>query len=109
MKPQVLQLNPILIPSVNDKLAARYTVHKYFETAGQEAWLREHGASIDAAITGGHTGISRAMLEPRLSVVSGADVKSNGNGSHHRSGIQFYAGAPVATPEGCSMREICSE
>jgi len=72
MNPQVLQLNPILIPSVNDKLAARYTVHKYFETAGQEAWLREHGASIDAVITGGHTGISRGMLEqlPGLKVVA---------------------------------------
>lgn len=62
MKPQVLQLNPILIPAVNDKLATRYTVHKYFEIANQEAWLREYGASIDAVITGGHTGISNAML-----------------------------------------------
>ncbi|KQW61528.1 2-hydroxyacid dehydrogenase [Variovorax sp. Root411] len=72
MNPQVLQLNPILIPSVNDKLAARYTVHKYFETTDQEAWLREHGASIDAVITGGHTGISRGMLEqlPGLKVVA---------------------------------------
>jgi lactate dehydrogenase-like 2-hydroxyacid dehydrogenase len=62
MKPQVLQLNPILIPVVNDKLAARYTVHKYFETPNQEAWLKQHGASIDAVITGGHTGITNAML-----------------------------------------------
>ena len=28
MKPQILQLNPILIPQINDALAARYTVHK---------------------------------------------------------------------------------
>ena len=72
MKPQVLQLNPILIPAINDKLASLYTVHKLFEVADQEAWLREHGASIDAVITGGHTGISRAMLEqlPGLKVVA---------------------------------------
>ena len=72
MKPQVLQLNPILIPAINDKLASLYTVHKFFEMPDQEAWLREHGASIDAVITGGHTGISRAMLEqlPGLKVVA---------------------------------------
>lgn len=72
MKPQVLQLNPILIPAINDKLASLYAVHKHFEAADPEAWLREHGASIDAVITGGHTGISRTMLEqlPGLKVVA---------------------------------------
>ncbi|MEJ8846635.1 2-hydroxyacid dehydrogenase [Variovorax rhizosphaerae] len=72
MKPSVLQLNPILIPAINDKLASLYTVHKHFEVADPEAWLREHGASIEAVITGGHTGISRAMLEqlPGIKVVA---------------------------------------
>ena len=72
MKPQVLQLNPILIPEINDKLASLYVIHKYFEASDPEAWLREHGASIDAVITGGHTGISRAMLDqlPGLKVVA---------------------------------------
>ena len=72
MKPQVLQLNPILIPAINDTLASLYAVHKHFELPDPEGWLREHGASIDAVITGGHTGISRAMLEqlPSLKVVA---------------------------------------
>ena len=72
MKPQVLQLNPILIPAINEALASRYTVHKYFEMTEGEAWLRTHGAAVDAVITGGHTGISRAMLEqlPSLKVVA---------------------------------------
>jgi len=72
MNSQVLQLNPILIPAINDQLASRYTVHKLFETADAEAWLRAHGAAIDAVITGGHTGISRAMLAqlPGLKVVA---------------------------------------
>jgi lactate dehydrogenase-like 2-hydroxyacid dehydrogenase len=72
MKPQVLQLNPILIPAINDKLASLYAVHKHFELPDPEGWLRQHGASIDAVITGGHTGISRAMLEqlPSLKVVA---------------------------------------
>jgi lactate dehydrogenase-like 2-hydroxyacid dehydrogenase len=72
MKPQILQLNPILIPAANAELATRYQVHKFFEIADQDAWLREHGAAIEAVITGGHTGISRAMLEqlPALKVVA---------------------------------------
>lgn len=72
MKPQVLQLNPILIPAINEKLALLYAVHKHFELPDPESWLRQHGASIDAVITGGHTGISRAMLEqlPSLKVVA---------------------------------------
>ena len=63
MKPQVLQLNPILIPAINDELASLYTVHKFFEVKDQDAWLREHGAAISAVTTGGHTGISKAVLE----------------------------------------------
>ena len=72
MTAQVLQLNPILIPEINDTLASRYTVHKLFEMAEPQAWLATNGASVDAVITGGHTGISRAMLEqlPRLKVVA---------------------------------------
>lgn len=72
MKPRVLQLNPILVPEINDKLATLYEVHKLFETSEPQHWLREHGASVDAVITGGHTGISRAMLEqlPNAKVVA---------------------------------------
>jgi len=72
MKPHVLQLNPILIPSINDALASLYTVHKYFELLDKDAWLLEQGAAMEAVITGGHTGISRAMLEllPALKVVA---------------------------------------
>ncbi len=72
MKSRILQLNPILIPAANDQLAALYEVHKYFEIADPEAWLREYGSSIEAVITGGHTGISRPMLEqlPALKVVA---------------------------------------
>ena len=72
MKPQVLQLNPILIPTINEQLASLYTVHKFFEVKDQDAWLREHGAAISAVTTGGHTGISKPVLEqlPNLKVVA---------------------------------------
>ena len=72
MTAQVLQLNPILIPQINDTLASRYTVHRLFEMAEPQAWLADNGALVDAVITGGHTGITRAMLEqlPKLKVVA---------------------------------------
>ncbi|HUD33261.1 MAG TPA: 2-hydroxyacid dehydrogenase, partial [Variovorax sp.] len=72
MKPSVLQLNPILIPAINDQLAALYDVHRFYELADPDAWLREHADAIQAVITGGHTGISRALLErlPNLKVLA---------------------------------------
>ena len=38
----------------------------------QSGWLQQHGASVQAVITGGHTGISRQLLEqlPALKVVA---------------------------------------
>lgn len=38
MKPLVLQLNPILIPAINQHLAEQYEVHKYFEMTDQSGW-----------------------------------------------------------------------
>lgn len=72
MKQQILQLNPILIPRVNEHLASTYTVHKLFEMENPQAWLQTHGTQIEAVITGGHTGISRDMLSqlPALKVVA---------------------------------------
>jgi len=72
MKPLVLQLNPILIPEANERLAALYDIHRWFEIADQQAWLAQRGPAVQAVITGGHTGISRGMLErlPALKVVA---------------------------------------
>jgi hydroxypyruvate reductase len=72
VKPNILQLNPILVPAINDALNARYTMHRLFEQADRDAYLREHGASIRGVITGGHTGISNAMIEqlPALQVIA---------------------------------------
>lgn len=72
MKPPVLQLNPILIPAINDQLASLYTVHKFVELQDKEAWLHRHGTDIQAVITGGHTGISNETLAklPNVKVVA---------------------------------------
>lgn len=72
MKPHILQLNPILVPSVNARLDALYTMHRLFEQPDPDAYIREHGPAMRGVITGGHTGISRAMMErlPALEIVA---------------------------------------
>lgn len=72
MKPHILQLNPILVPSINERLDVLYTMHRLFEQPDPDVHLREHGASIRGVITGGHTGITRGMMEklPALEVVA---------------------------------------
>jgi len=72
MKPHILQLNPILVPSINARLDALYTMHRLFEQSDPDAYVREHGATIRGAITGGHTGITRALMErlPALEIVA---------------------------------------
>ncbi|SAL75024.1 D-isomer specific 2-hydroxyacid dehydrogenase [Caballeronia terrestris] len=72
LKPSILQLNPILVPAINDKLGELYTMHRLFEKDDKDAYIREHGASIKGVITGGHTGISNDMIErlPALQVIA---------------------------------------
>lgn len=80
MKPSILQLNPILVPSVNERLAALYTMHRLYEQPDPDAFIDAQGGSIRGVITGGHTGITRALMErlPALEVVAvngvGADA-----------------------------------
>src|SRR5450830_372264 len=72
MKPHVLQLSPILIPSVNDRLNDLYQVHRYYEQTDTEAFLAEHGAHIRGVVSGGHTGIRNELMArlPALQVVA---------------------------------------
>lgn len=72
MKAEVLQLSPILIPEVRERLETLYTVRRYYEQTDKAAYLREHGANIRGVITGGHTGITREVMEqlPKLEVVA---------------------------------------
>ena len=52
MKPEILQLNPILVPAINDQLTSLYTVHRLYEQADKDAyyrivrWAAERGMSL---------------------------------------------------------------
>lgn len=72
MKPEILQLNPILIPVINQKLDALYTIRRYYEQENKDAYIGEIGRTIRGVVTGGHTGISRALMEqlPALEIIA---------------------------------------
>lgn len=72
MKPEVLQLSPILIPEIRATLNERYTVRAYYEQTDKAAYLREHGANIRGVVTGGHTGITREVMAqlPKVEVIA---------------------------------------
>ncbi|MBK5000561.1 2-hydroxyacid dehydrogenase [Pseudomonas sp. S31] len=72
MKPEILQLSPILIPAVRERLESLFTVHRYYEQADKDACIAAHGANIRGVVTGGHTGISQALMArlPNLEVVA---------------------------------------
>lgn len=72
MKPEVLQLSPVLIPEICDKLDQLFTLRRYYEQADKPAYLAQHGATIRGVITGGHTGITQAVMAqlPNLEVVA---------------------------------------
>lgn len=72
MKPEVLQLSPILIPQIRERLEELFVIRPYYQQADKAAYLAEHGANIRGVITGGHTGIAREVLAklPRVEVVA---------------------------------------
>ena len=72
MKPEVLQLSAILIPQIRERLETLFTVHRLFEQSDKDAWLEANGARIRGVITGGHTGITQAVMArlPNLEVIA---------------------------------------
>ncbi|MBD1587241.1 2-hydroxyacid dehydrogenase [Pseudomonas typographi] len=72
MKPTVLQLSAILIPEIREQLAERFDLHRWFEQTDKAAFLKAHAAGIRGVITGGHTGITRELMEqlPNLEVIA---------------------------------------
>jgi hydroxypyruvate reductase len=72
MKPEILLLSPILIPEIKRKLNERYTVRPYHEQRDKDAYVAEFGSAIRGVVTGGHAGITRALMErlPALETVA---------------------------------------
>src|SRR5580693_7047423 len=58
----ILQMNA-LSPLLEQELASRFDVHRWFEIADHERFLSEHASSIRAVVTGGHIGLPNHLLE----------------------------------------------
>lgn len=68
---ELLQVGPY--PAWDEeRLNARFTMHRYFESADKAAFLAELGASVRGIATRGELGASRAMIEalPKLEIIS---------------------------------------
>lgn len=75
-KPDLLMTGPMM-PMIQDQLAQRFTVHKLWEAADKEAFLREVAPRISAiAAGGGHAAVDAALMGrfPGLKIVSSFGV-----------------------------------
>ena len=74
-KTEILQVGPA-IASLEQALAERFTVHRYWQAADQAALLAEVGPRIRAVATDGHLGCSREMLGamPNVEIVASYGV-----------------------------------
>lgn len=71
MSHTLLLMGPLL-PSIQEKLEATYTVHRYWEAADQSALLTQLAADCVGVVTDGGRGVEAAVLEklPNVKVVS---------------------------------------
>jgi lactate dehydrogenase-like 2-hydroxyacid dehydrogenase len=71
MRGNALQMNP-LSPLLEQELATRFQVHRWFEIADREAFLRGPGQSVRAVVTGGHIGLPRELMDrlPALNIIA---------------------------------------
>ncbi|QDY71524.1 2-hydroxyacid dehydrogenase [Qingshengfaniella alkalisoli] len=75
MKPDVLVLQEIR-PDQMKQLEAAYTLHRYDQVGDPDALLAEVGDKIEAVVTSGGSGITRAQIErmPNLKIASLSSV-----------------------------------
>lgn len=75
MKPQVLIIAPLL-PNQMAQLEAAYDLHRLDKAADKAAFLAEVGPRIEAAVTVGSVGFTRAQAEalPKCKIVSTSSV-----------------------------------
>lgn len=70
-KPRIL-LTYALTPEITERLHQKYDVLNLFEAEDEEAFLREHGPSVRAVVTGGHIGWPAPMADrtPNIELVA---------------------------------------
>lgn len=91
MKPDVL-VNGELVPHAMAALEGAYTLHKPYEAADREAFLRKVGPRIRAVATSNFFGVDAGLIDacPNLEVVSSIGVGTDSHDTEHarRRGVQ---------------------
>jgi len=69
-RPQLLMIGP-LSPSLTERIAEQYDIHRYWELADADAWLGEHAGRIDGIATSGVFGAKAELIEalPNLKAI----------------------------------------
>lgn len=69
-RPQLLMIGPLL-PSLVERIAEQYDIHRYWELADADAWVRENGGRIDGIATSGVFGAKAELIEalPNLKAI----------------------------------------
>lgn len=69
-RPQLLMIGPLL-PTLVERIAKGYEIHRYWELSDPDAWLREHAERIDGIATSGVFGAKAELIEalPNLKAI----------------------------------------
>ncbi|SDI64939.1 Lactate dehydrogenase [Pseudomonas flavescens] len=69
-RPQLLMIGPLL-PSLVERIAERCDIHRYWQLADADGWVREHAQRIDGIATSGVFGAEAGLIEalPNLKAI----------------------------------------
>lgn len=106
MSIDILLTQPVPGP-IDARLQALYIVHRLYETADHDAFLRRHGAAIRAVVTGGAKGLSNALMDrlPALEVIAISGIGTDAVDLVHaaKRGVQVTTTPGVLTDDVADM------
>jgi len=102
----ILLTQPVPAP-IDARLQALYTLHRLYEAADQDAYLRQVGGRIRAVVTGGAKGLANIVMDrlPALEVIAISGIGTDAVDLQHarRRGVQVTTTPGVLTDDVADM------
>lgn len=102
----ILLTQPVPAP-IDARLQALYTLHRLYEAADQDAYLRQVGGRIRAVVTGGAKGLANTVMDrlPALEVIAISGIGTDAVDLQHarRRGVQVTTTPGVLTDDVADM------